>query len=165
MLVVIARLAEAAHLLRTVALTRSLQSLPNLGVSSLDLGRSPRRTAFLCEVPALCAARSQIRPLPSVSSPSALQKTQLLMVQCNSILCIATLRFTPRRALLGRFLPRLGPFAFRTALFFGGSGNGLIQQPCALQTTKAQSQINAPQARSNQIVGPRNRRSPVTSFH
>jgi hypothetical protein len=90
--------------------------LPSLGVSSLDLGRSPCRAALLCGT-----ALSRHRHAAS----SAAQRSRAAMRWrrfCNAkespcVLCAAHLGFAYEVgeflagfvALLGRFLPRLGP--------------------------------------------------------
>ena len=155
----IARLAEAAHRFITVALTRSLQSLPNLGVSSLDLGRSPRRTAFLYELLQNRRPAADHPPrcfMLRVLGCPALQKMQLSLLRRTYILCNATLRACSRRALLGRFLPRLGPFVHRTALFSLGSGGSPrrekpIRQRRGAQTTTVPSGKDAPPAHTCQL--------------
>jgi hypothetical protein len=130
--------------------------LPSLGVSSLDLGRSPRERPFFlasgtCAV-RLASGRFSGRPGPTcrpVGSeawgsgsgaavdglpPSACSRIRgacrarrpssaivcgmraLTIVQCTTSLCIAVWPLA-RRALLGRFLPRLRPLASRAAFF------------------------------------------------
>jgi hypothetical protein len=103
--------------------------LPSLGVSSLDLGRSSHRAA-----PSLCPAANLLSP-PAAEGPAAAMRPQGF---CNAkkfpcVLCAAHLGLAHEAgdfvagfvALLGRFLPRLGPHGSPRGPFYFGAGIGV----------------------------------------
>ena len=140
---------EQDHFARVVASVDPAQPQPTLGVSSLDLGRSSLRTAFfrdrrpgsasgpdpVARVPQSAAAASgaivhRRRHEPPTFGCPALQKTHLQFVRCTTNFCIATSTSAARPvvALLGRFLPRLGPFGLPNGPF-SLSGRALVAIP------------------------------------
>ena len=99
---------------------------PNTGVSSLDLGRSLARTAFFsapadCGAP--CAGRAAADELLFRRVMAALQFLHFPFWHPRSIFCSAvSLGFAGcAAALLGRFLPRLGPSVPGRPLFLRSS--------------------------------------------
>ena len=140
---------EQDHFRFVVASVDPAQPQPTLGVSSLDLGRSSLRTAFfrdrrpgsargpdpVARVPRSAVAASgvivrRLRDEPLTFGCPALQKTHLQFVRCTTNFCIAT-STSPARpvvALLGRFLPRLGPFGLPNGPF-SLSGRRVVSIP------------------------------------
>ena len=104
-------------------------SQPSLGVSSLDLGRSVFRTAFFLlyqrvgVMPRALGVARQAR----ISHPLRSNINYLASAAIRSLKSAAAQHTyrgvgsefcSPPAALLGRFLPRLGPFGFPDGLFF-----------------------------------------------
>ena len=140
---------EQDHFRFVVASVDPAPPQPTLGVSSLDLGRSSLRTAFfrdrrprsargpdpVARVPRSAVAASGVivrrqRDEPLTFGCPALQKTHLQFVRCTTNFCIAT-STSPARpvvALLGRFLPRLGPFGLPNGPF-SLSGRSVVSIP------------------------------------
>jgi hypothetical protein len=124
----VARDSEQAHMPSSGVCGLAAIPLPTLGVSSLDLGRSTfERPLSLCRrgrvIPLFLRAAARLAPCPAMRECDFCDARK---PTCK--LCAAHLNLSMRggdfgrcsAALLGRFLPRLGPFGLPSGPFYLG---------------------------------------------